>query len=678
MIKPQSALALLLSLSAFAHDKHEKAKPQIPMRISDLTRFSQSSKIAPTSHSDRKFTFCVVADTQAHDGSGAYNKQVSPAIIKGIESRNPLFTVFPGDLVEDGNVARWKKWLDLTKNLGDNRYIVPGNHDLHPIRRRLAVMKHWQTTFAETLPWVNETAKKRQVGPLLPTDKSDAAFKDRRSIDYYVDHGNTRIVCVATDSSSSENDNNPPGNLEWFRKVMQDPSTKAKENVIVFTHKPITVDGFAGNPDPGGTAWTWWRAISGQDKGSKRADALFTGHYHLYRPGRPQAGETPTMEIIAGTAGGGLECYYHHRYYGFLEIMVEGDRMTARFWGDADGKENGWVFDDVLDTIVIDPGKNKRYSGELTNYNFEGQTGLEDMSKYYNSKHIPLQLKGAEVVSDGKGGKALKTSENKFATTMHLQDHSLALTGDLSLSVKIKADKKLAGKEGDNVILSYGIGQVNGSHSEIPRYKADERNESENYAYILSVDADNKLRLTWQYRAKQEDSDRPTRKKRGKPDAKRLQVETVVSTSSIRNITNWNTVQVTRNSKSKTVSFYVNGQKLGRPVKYQNHATGASWGTLAIGGLVSTTDSHKNLSNWTGLIDEVRIFNNDTGSRGQMIGDCNFDGKFNSKDQRLIESNLGKTFDVHGTMATFAKGDINLDGKVDQKDLDKLKALKNK
>ena len=560
----------------------------------------------------QKFNFCVLADTQAHDGSGAYNIKVSPALVTAMKKRKPFFTVFPGDLVEDGTVARWKKWLELTKGLGDNRYIVPGNHDLHPIRG--GTMKQWQKVFAKALPWVNETAKKNQVGPLVPSfDGKDHAFGDRRAVDYYVDYGNTRIICVATDGAHKrERDTNPPANLAWFRKVMKLPSTKAKTNVIVFTHKPLTMDGYAGNPDTGGTAWTWWKAISGQDNGSAKADAIFTGHWHMYRPGRPDAGKTSTMEIIVGTGGGHLEGYHHHQVHGFLEIMVDNDKITARFWGDDDGKRNGWQFDDILDTFVIDPGVKKKYRGELAKYNFEGDEGIEDNSDSIHSRKIPLRLKyGAKIVKDSntKRNKVLSTGDGMFALTEHLSDHNLGLVGNLKISLYAKAQGKLSGKEGDNVLISYGCGRLNGRYSGIPKYDTTKhlRNESENYAYVLSVNPDGKLRLAWQYRRCQKDSIAPKRKKGQKARPKRLLIEAVNSTKSIVNVNKWNRIEVVRNAEKKTIDFYLNGKKLGKTRKFHNHATGGQLGTLAIGGLSRTKNINIQAMDWKGFIDDVII-----------------------------------------------------------------------
>lgn len=616
-----TAVAIAGSISstyAHAHDHtHGKDRTSHIHKINLPAYLNEVAHSIPKSHSDDKFTFCVVADTQASDGSGAYNLTVTPPVIDAVKARNPLFTVFPGDLCETGSVPRWKKWLKLTEGLGDNRYIVPGNHDLHPIRR--STMKQWQEVFS-VLPWVNQTAEKGQVGPLLPKfDGDDHAFDDRRSIDYFVDHGNTRIVCVTTDNTHSENTANPPANLKWFRKVMRMPSTQAKTNVIVFTHKPLTMEGFAGNPDTGGTGWAWWRAISGMDHGSKKAAAIFTGHYHMYRPGRPDAGKTQTMEIITGTAGGGLEGYVQHRHHGFLEVHVDGDKMTAFFWGDADGKENGWVFDDILDSFVINPGSADS-TGELVNYDFEAGNSLTDNSHSATSKNIPLILKGAEITKDADKGNVLQTGNGKYATTLNLKDHNLALTGNLSISVNVKAKEKLTGKAGDNVILSYGCGQANSSFSGIPDYKFDERNEAENYAYILSVDPNHKLRLSWQYRIHHDDSWEPVRKKRQKPDPERLQMESAVSTAKLSNITDWNEIRVIRNTGRKTVLFYVNGKRLGSPVRFKNQATGGQIGTLAIGGLARNgSKADVQALDWNGFIDDVRIYDNVRFLKGQKV-----------------------------------------------------------
>ena len=624
-----------------------------------------------------------IHNRELHQGGSGIDS-LTPQIISDAAARNPLFTVFPGDLVGSGTVTNWNNWLTATSALGNNRYIVPGNHDLHPIRS--GTMKQWQQVFAAGLPWVNQTATAGQVGPLLAIDGNDHAFNDRRSIDYYVDHGNTRIVCVSTDGTSNgtEASWNPPANLAWFRNVMKLPSTAAKTNVIVFTHKPLTFDGFANNADSGGTAWTWWRAISGQDgAGSREADALFCGHYHLYRPGRPDAARTQTMEIVVGTGGGGLEGRPQVHTHGFMEIFVDNDRITGWFWGDRNGATGGWSHTEVLDTVVIDPGTGNNYSGQLCRYDFESNNGLEDNSLDVISKDMPLTLLGGATVvtdSDPSRGKVLVTGSDKRATTSHIKDHNLALLGDMTISLYAKADNaNLIGSAGDNVLISYGAGPPNNSGASHTNFEINnERNEIENYCYMLSVNPDGKLRLAWQYRVNQADNNPPTRDRGEAPDPNRLQWEIITSTAAVPNLDQWNRIQIVRNSSAKQVTFILNGNQLGSTVSFTHHPTGGQIGSLFIGASDrkdGINGPDPGVSEWPGRIDDVQIFNNSTGTAGQMLGDFNFDTKVDIIDYSILRKNLGSKLDVHGSMKTFVKGDVDFDGDVDADDIKRFKQV---
>lgn len=578
-------------------------------------------------HSSTRFSFVVIGDTQGGaSGPNVGIDALTPQILSDASARNPLFTVFPGDLVGSGTPSRWNDWLTATAAFGDNRYIVPGNHDLHPVRA--ATMKQWQQVFSAGLPWVNATAAAGQVGPLVqPLDGSDHEFDDRRAVDYYVDHGNTRIVCLATDGKNgSEASWNPPSNLPWFRSVMKLPSTAEKTNVIVFTHKPLTFEGSVNNADSGGTAWTWWRSISGQDgAGSRAADALLTGHYHLYRPGRPDAAKTNTMEIVVGTGGGKLGGRHPHmRQHGFLEVSVDGDRIIANFWGDSDGATGGRSYTELLDTFIIDPGTGDSSSGQLCRYDFEAKNSLDDSSLDIVSKNIPLTLKGGSTIvidPDVARGKVIVTGAEKYATTLDVRDHSLALVGELSISLYAKADQAtLTGSAGDNVLLSFGIGPPINPTKSYPGFEiSNERSEAENTCYILSVNPDGKLRLAWQHRVHRSDANRPTRNRGQALDPNRLQWEVVTSTASVPNLDHWNRIQVVRHTSSKQVTFLVNGTQLGSPVAYLNQATGGQLGSFFIGASDrSMAGADPGVSEWPGRLDDIQVFDNATGSAGQM------------------------------------------------------------
>jgi hypothetical protein len=713
----------VLSQPLLAHGDHTHPAPaaqtlSLNAALMSMTGFAPLSLLQTNdiTHTSNKFRFVVIADTQQGATPGGTGiDAISPQIISDAAARNPLFTVFPGDLVGSGNRTNWNNWLTATAPLGDNRYIVPGNHDFHPTRG--LGMKTWQEVFTAGLPWVDALAdtvppagEPKLVGPLLAVDGSDHkdGVNDRRGVDYYVDHGNTRIISVSTDGTNNGTEAtwNPPANLDWFRQVMTAPSTLAKENVIVFTHKPLGFDAFSNNSDGGGTAWTWWRSISGQDNynnvDSRAADALFCGHYHLYRPGRPDAAKTQTMEIVVGTGGGGLEGRSQMRHHGFMEVFVDNDRITAWFWGDSDAAANGWSHTEVLDTIVIDPGTGNNYSGQLCRYDFESAAPLDDSSLDVTSKNYPLQLLGATVVDEGGDrGNVLVTGGNNRAHTSHIKDHNLNLTGDLTISLYAKADNaSLTGDPGNNILVSYGAGvpdnYTGSSHTNF-EVNGNERNEGENYNYLLSVNNDGKLRLAWQHREFQADNNPPIRDRGQRPyhpttnsgssDPRRVSWEVATSTVAVANLDQWNRIQVVRDSANKQVTFFLNGSQLGDPVAFTHHATGGQLGSLWIGAsdrsLTGGTgggthqpalnDPNPGVTGWQGRIDDLQIFNNTSGTAGQMVGDFNFDSKVDLTDYSIIRKNLGTELDKHGNMQTFSKGDADFDGDVDADDIKRFK-----
>lgn len=84
---------------------------------------------APDSAPD--FTFAVVTDT--HLGRTSAEAKRFPQIIERINSTMAAFTLFAGDLVDNGQNAERAKlypvWVDAAKGLKKDWFAVPGNHD---------------------------------------------------------------------------------------------------------------------------------------------------------------------------------------------------------------------------------------------------------------------------------------------------------------------------------------------------------------------------------------------------------------------------------------------------------------------------------------------------------------------------------------------------------------------
>jgi len=632
----------------------------MPSVISDAGQMTGFNPLQAAATSPSQFSFVVMADTQHGQGQAGMDPRV-PQLVSDIAARNPSVTIFPGDLAGIGSASVWNDWLDMTASLGDNRFIVPGNHDWHPYWGQSR--DDWQRAFSTTtnpsrgLPWVDQLAAAGQVGPTTAYDLADprnnpangAAFNDRRGVDYYVDFGNTRIISVATDGGTPGQETNvvPPVNLEWFQGVMQDPTTQAMDNVLVFTHRPITIDALGGDTDTGGTSGEWWQSITGQDgNGGAVADAVFTGHWHLYRPSRPDP-NVDTQEIIVGTGTINQEGYDWMRHFGFVEVAVDGDRMTARFWGDGDGDGQ---YDEVLDRFVIDPGTGQLQQGQLTRYQFDAGNENRDTSLDVLSRRFNLALEGgAQVVNDAQRGQVLDVGGGAFAGTHNLGDHNLAILGDLTISLYAKADNaSIGGSNGENVLVSYG---AEGFLATIGA--GDREQAAENHAYRLSIDPDGRLRLSWEYR-REGDWD----------DTSRLQWEDTVSTVGVSGLDEWHQIQVVRDADTKTVTFFIDGQQLGDAVAFEHLPSGTSVGSLTLGSTFGGDNG------FAGLIDDVQIFNNDTGTAGQLVGDMDFDGFIDLDDFNTLLAHFGDTLDISGDMSTFALGDMDFDGDVDFADFD--------
>jgi len=157
-----------------------------------------------------------------------------------------------------------------------------------------------------------------------------------------------------------------------------------------------------------------------------------------------------------------------------------------------------------------------------------------------------------------------------------------------------------------------------------------------------------------------------------------LQWEVVTSTAPVTNLDQWNRIQAVRNSSSKEVTFLVNGLQLGITVSYTNHPTGGQIGSLFIGSSDrSFAGADPGVAEWPGRIDDIQVFNNISGTAGQMLGDFNLDSRVDEVDFSIIRKHLGTKFDTHGNMKTFSKGDVDFDGDVDDHDLKRFKEVFN-
>ena len=602
-----------------AHDDAHSHRPHSAAGHPGLASFS--SPRAARNTSAGRFSFVVVADTQANGAKTSLNGRddislVGAQIVSDIRRLRdaPGLVIFPGDLVGVGNLKTFRDWDQATRifsrghpiTKGDRRLMVPGNHDLPG---RAATNGDWQKEFS----WLPDS----QEVPDITTVDPDDTIKGIDQMDYYYDikvnRNDLRFISVTTDRDYLEGERHKPGvpsrygggvlggqptAIDWFQSVMALDSTKNKDHVFVMTHHPITSSpfdnlGHNGNP-PGGTAGEWWKSIAGtnRDLDSIAAAALFTGHMHMYQPSRPDP-HSDTSEVIIGTGGGNSEGVRHRRVFGFMEVTVQGPNVSTRFYGDANGRDRlgRYRFTDILDEYIIaaDGGLPQ---GELALYQFTRHKKQEDSSKSILSKGHELNFHGgAKVVRDRQRGDVLELTGNGFVDAKALGDNNLSVLRDLTIELAAKA-RSLDQDQStiNNVLVAFGDadaalttgGGVNTQHP---------NDEMGNYAYILSYAADGHLRLAWEY------FDDPTIK--AKP-----QMVTVRSTAPVDDPRAWHDIRVERDAETMRVRFAVDGEQLGEPVAFERLPTGAGAGSLYLG---ASADGGAGAGNFAGSIDAVRI-----------------------------------------------------------------------
>ena len=508
-------------------------------------------------------SFIVMGDTEINVGDGKL-----ASMMPAVTALNPDFVVFPGDLVTDGGLAEWQDWKQQTAVLGDNRFMVPGNHDRGPG----GSAANWQNTF----DW-------------LPDSQVLNGQKGTDKIDYFVDRGNVRIVSIATDIPS-EYSSSVPRSQAWFTEVMKDVADRNDDadpmnnidRVFAFSHKPITLEA--------GTGSSWWRSLSGQDgSGAAAATAHLSGHWMLYQNSRPDP-NSDTAEIVQGTSNGSFfEGPPHRNMWGFTRITVDGDNVTSEYYGDPNGLAGGANFQLVDTTPLITAGSIPR--GEQAFYQFETGAELQDSSTSPLSKGHVLTLSGASIGNDPQRGSVLDlTANGAYADAKNIGEGNLAILGDLTLEVSAKFN----GAPGANSVLaSFGrsVGALNGGVNS---------RESGNYAYILAVDGDGVLRLEWEHDGHQSVA--------------------ISSTEAITDLTQWNDIKVVRDHDTRAARFFVNGQQLGQTVAFDQSPTGAGAASLYIGGLASGG------GDFNGWLDDLRISDSLVDVPAPLLGDINGNG----------------------------------------------------
>lgn len=198
------------------------------------------------------FSFAAVGDSRT-------NVSVWNTISALINSKNPDFVTFNGDIVDTGNSnSQWDAWFNNGPNLINNKLILhaQGNHDA------TGSATYYQNIFD------------------LP--KNNPATTE---LYYSVDYGEAIFINLDSENAGSA------AQLSWLTSTLA--ANVNKKWKIVSFHKPFYTVG-PHNGDMNGYWNTWFKAFD--DYG---VDLVLTGHDHLYERFKPINRNVSTTNAVA-------------------------------------------------------------------------------------------------------------------------------------------------------------------------------------------------------------------------------------------------------------------------------------------------------------------------------------------------------------------------------------------
>ncbi len=262
--------------------------------------------------------FCFLGIGDSRSGLSVWNQISNLA-----HSKNTDFTIYNGDIVNDGNSnTDWDNWFSNGNNYIKNNLIYHsmGNHDANSSTK-------YSNTFE--LPQVNSS-----------------------NLYYSFNYGNALYICLNSENPTSTTQYN------WLVSTLQ--ANQSATWKIVFFHRPFyTIGSHAGEMNSYFN--TWWQAFD--DYG---VDLICNGHDHMYERTKPinrnisttgpvtNYGSNPgegRCQIVCGGAGaplyGGTPTNMIQKYqskYNFVEFCVNGNSL------------HGDVFDEtnsIIDTFTL-------------------------------------------------------------------------------------------------------------------------------------------------------------------------------------------------------------------------------------------------------------------------------------------------------------------------------------
>jgi hypothetical protein len=216
-----------------------------------------------------KFSFAVLADNK--NGYKTFGR-----ILKDIEENNYLFAIDVGDLVYDGEKAKYRIFYNLIDNLKTPFLAAPGNHDI------------------------------RETG--------EGNYFDIFGKFYYSFAYDNSLFIILDDANETAID---AVQMQWLEGELQ----KNYKHKFVFLHVPP----FDPRPDS-------WHALQDRANGEKfmalmekyKPDTVFTSHIHAYY----NVEKNGVDYVVTGGAGGELLTDDpDHSFYHYIKVDVDGDKV---------------------------------------------------------------------------------------------------------------------------------------------------------------------------------------------------------------------------------------------------------------------------------------------------------------------------------------------------------------
>lgn len=507
------------------------------------------------------FTFVVVGDTQTDGGGSSINWDVVPQMIQDMNTHDPAFGLFVGDLVGGSyslatTRVAWEDFLAATDAFTGVRLPIPGNHDVYPGSGTF-------DAFRDTFDW-------------LPTDDAPAG---EEGVSYYIDHENVRFIGITSDQEVGSSSRVSTQGLAWLDDKLAEAEQLGLDHTIVFTHHPVS---FSSDNNLGGTSGDFWQTLV-----TNGASAVFSGHWHRYQPSRLGAGGN-SWETIIGTGGGARysPTRPYQQIFGFGVGEVDGDLLVMSFYGDAD--DDG-AYDDLLDRYVVSwpetpSGVSQEPHGLIARYSFDSGTADEDAPEPLGRGLHATPHGGATVAMGGVDGDALWLSGNQdYAEAGAIDDYVLSINGDLTLSLWTRVDS-LGWGTWTNTLIAYATNDY---------YTEDEET---NYSYWLNVtdEASGRyLHFYWEY-------------------SNGYNVSVYSSVPMDFDLDTWHHIAAVRDAEAMEVLFYLDGVQVGDPVSFVNLPTGGGRGMLYFGS--DTVDNIGFGYEISGALDEVCIYDEALGA----------------------------------------------------------------